>query len=813
MFASIGSRRWLSPLVACWEALCITLACLGLFTTAQAAEENDSPIVLIEVESFDSKGGWVVDQQFMDQMGSPYLLAHGLGEPVPDASGEINVPQAGKYRVWVRTRNWVAPWKVSEAPGRFQVLVDHQPLGTTFGVEGEAWHWQDGGVVEVGRNVSIGLHDLTGFEGRCDAILLCRDLSYQPPNDRNALAEFRSRHLGWNLDPTDVGSFDLVIIGGGVAGTAAAVTAARQSLRVALIQDRPVLGGNGSSEVRVWPEGHINLKPFPRVGDIVGELVPPKPFSSANAIDARYYDDARKLHVVQAEPNIALFLNHRMISATADDSVIRNVVAQHTHSGKRIRIVGKLFVDATGDGVLGALVGADYELMESGNMGASNLWSVDEITQNEPQLQCLCKDLDPVSISFSKSEQEQPFPRCPWAIDMSGLNFPGRKQGTGQWMEKRPPLQNLGAWFWESGFGKHPIDDMEWVRDYNLRAMYGAWDTLKNVDKLYPNHRLKWSAFIAGKRESRRLLGPVILCADDFRKNTQWPDPAFPCTWHIDLHDPDPQFQDQKLEEAFISRATNSQEYRYKGPYWAPYRCLYSRNIKNLFMAGRDVSCSHDGLGAIRVMRTCGMMGEAVGRAAWICVYHNCQPQQVFDQHLDLMKSLMEQPGVMRRRSISDPLHLPPNVEVPPISGAGLDPKSLPGYVIDDEDAKLTGNWQSTGSLTGFVGQGYQYSSDKNAKAVFEFSNVKAGHYDVRIAWQSHENRAKKARVVIRSADGIREFKIDQSRPPQGAHSFQSLGEFFFEPTRPAAIEYWVDGSGGMVHIDAVNIVPVAAKP
>ncbi len=331
------------------------------------------------------------------------------GRTGSDASGEITATEPGEYRVWVRTRNWVAPWDVKEAPGKFQVLINSQPLEPLFGVEGDAWHWQDGGKVRIGDKLQVALHDLTGFEGRCDAIVLSSDLSYHPPEEREALAKLRAEHLGWNQDPTDEGSYDLVVIGGGVAGTAAAVAAARQSLSVALIQDRPVLGGNGSSEVRVWPEGHINLKPYPRVGDIVGELVPPKPFSSANAIDAKYYDDAKKLQVVRNERNIKLFLNHRMIDAKTEDETIRSVVAQHTHSGKRVRIKGKLFLDATGDGVLGALAGADYELMESGNMGASNLWSVGDIVQNEPQLQCLCKDLDPVSYRSPRAKRSNPF--------------------------------------------------------------------------------------------------------------------------------------------------------------------------------------------------------------------------------------------------------------------------------------------------------------------------------------------------------------------------------------------------------------------
>src|SRR5262249_3122306 len=152
-------------------------------------------------------------------------------------------------------------------------------------------------------------------------------------------------------------------------------------------------------------------------------------------------------------------------------------------------------------------------------------------------------------------------------------------------------------------------NDMELVRDQNLRAMYGAWDTLKNVDGKFPNHRLKWAAFVAGKRESRRLLGDVIVTGDDFRNQTAFPDACFPCTWDLDLHYPNAAYA-AKEPDPFISKANFG---KYKGPYWAPYRCLYSRNIDNLFMAGRDISVTHEALGAVRVMRTCGMMGEITG--------------------------------------------------------------------------------------------------------------------------------------------------------------------------------------------------------
>lgn len=136
-------------------------------------------------------------------------------------------------------------------------------------------------------------------------------------------------------------------------------------------------------------------------------------------------------------------------------------------------------------------------------------------------------------------------------------------------------------------------------------------------------------------------MGDLVLTADDFRHGTEFKDGAFPCTWHIDVHSPHPDYFAKDDPEAFFSTFTRGEEYRYKQPYWAPYRCLYSRNIHNLFMAGRDISVSQDGLGPVRVMRTCGMMGEIVGMAASICKAHDCTPRDVYQSHLSELKDLM----------------------------------------------------------------------------------------------------------------------------------------------------------------------------
>ena len=602
--------------------------------------------VLLEAELFADPGGWDVDQQFMEQVGSSVLLAHGLGVPVKDARTTAKFPAAGSYRLWVRTRDWVAPWKAPGAPGKFQVLVNGKPLSQTFGIEGSKWHWQDGGLVEVGAQATVALHDLTGYEGRCDALLFSKDTTFQPPNDLSGLAKLRAALLGLPAQADDGGNFDLVVVGGGMAGTAAAVSAARNGLMVALVQDRPVLGGNGSSEVRVWPEGYTRQKPFSCIGDIVEELCTPKSKNSGNAKGGAIYDDERKLRVVRAEPRIKLFLEQRVNAVETIDKHIISVTAQNTRSSRRVKISGKFFVDCTGDATVGFLAGADSDISQQGFMGSSNLWNVFDVADSKQLLQCECKDKSALGVSAAAGNVAAPFPRAPWALDLTNKPFPGRP--TAKALHSAAPDSSLGGWFWESGFDKNPINDLEQIRDLNLRAMYGAWDALKNVDGLYPNHRLGWSAFIAGKRESRRLLGDVLLTAEDFHKSTAFPDSAFPCTWHIDVHTPDPKFANGLPGEEFISTYTHGESYTYQGPYWAPYRTLYSRNIANLFMAGRDISVTREALGAVRVMRTCGMMGEIVGKAASICVHHQTTPRGVYEMHLPLLKQLMQQPGATR---------------------------------------------------------------------------------------------------------------------------------------------------------------------
>ena len=634
---------------------------------ANTVKPKDGEFLFVEAEGFDNRGGWELDQQSMSQMGSPYLLAHGLGIAVQDATTTVTFPSAGKYRVWVRTKDWVAPWNAPGAPGKFQLLIDDKPLDEVFGTKSAEWHWHDGGSVEVGEEANIALHDLTGFEGRCEAVLFCKDVDFQPSNDVTQLKKFRRKLLGLDTEPADGGSFDLVVIGGGLAGTAAAVSGARQGLSVALVQDRPVLGGNGSSEVRVWPEGDTNQEPFPHLGDIVEEMLPDihkdtaenKWYTTMNGTTSSNFDDQRKTDLINKEPNITLFINHRQLETSMNEKTITSIMIENTGTGEQKTIKGTYFADCTGDATVGYQAGADYEhefSAENPVMGSSNLFNVLDAKEEDQVLACECKDKSSLMSQYEKGEFAQPFPRCPWALDLSNKPFPGRlKKKAKNELSDLKKFANM--WYWESGFDKDQVNDVELIRDHNFRAIYGAWDALKNVDGLYENLRLGWVAFIAGKRESRRLLGDVLLDGKHFKDSTVWTDAAFPCSWSIDLHTPAKRYQKGFKGKEFISIANHGKyegNYEPETPnrhnrlYWAPYRCLYSRNITNLFMAGRNISVSKTGLGPVRVMRTCGIMGEVVGKAAAICVKEKVTPRGVYETHVDKLHSMMNEPGGKR---------------------------------------------------------------------------------------------------------------------------------------------------------------------
>ena len=266
----------------------------------------------------------------------------------------------------------MAVWKAPGAPGRFQVLVNGTPLAETFGTKGVTWAWQDGGVIEAkDKRITLALHDLTGFDGRCDAIYLTADLQESPPNDNAPLAAWRKQALGLPAEPEDMGQFDLVVVGGGYGGMGSAISAARMGLKVALIQNRPVLGGNGSSEIRVWSQGLIRRGKYPHIGEMVEEFADRAKNSPGLAEE---FGDAQKEAHVRAEKNLSLFLNEHVYAAQTQGDRIVSVTSLNTSTSRERRFRGKLFSDCTGHGTLAHLAKAKYEIEFKDLLGMSNMW-------------------------------------------------------------------------------------------------------------------------------------------------------------------------------------------------------------------------------------------------------------------------------------------------------------------------------------------------------------------------------------------------------------------------------------------------------
>jgi len=577
-----------------------------LVLTASCGDKQHHEL-LVEAESFREKGGWLVDPQFTEQMGSAYLLAHGLGNPVENASTIVTIPASGKYHVWVRTRNWAkGNW---EAPGRFKLLINGNEFESILGTEEEIWHWQYAGKVTLkDPAMKIELRDLTGFEGRCDAIYLSTKKA-APPTENDELAVWR-RKLHDEADaPERTAEFDLVITGGGIAGCAAAIAAAEQGLLVALVHDRPVLGGNASSEIRVHTEG-ISWK-SDRIISMLNTVWWPNGSPEAIKDDRKRHDNIAKYD------NIRLFLNWRAYTANTSDGIISSVDARQTATGQRMRFKAPLFADCTGDGWIGYWAGAEYMYgREDSSLYGENwqehgeLWSPAKADNKVMGASVLWRSYD-AGIPVD-------FPEVPWAMEVAGDH--SATSGTWKWEFSRDDL--------------HQVDDAEYIRDHMLKAIYGSFSNAKK-EEANANTGLEWVGYLLGKRESRRLKGDYIYTFNDEKNMTEFPDAVAMETRTVDVH-----YQQKETDSSlpdFLSEAL----YYKVDHYYIPYRSLYSVNIENLFMAGRCFSCSHVGLGGPRVMHTTGQMGVAVGYAASLCKKYNTLPRGIYENHIGELRKLI----------------------------------------------------------------------------------------------------------------------------------------------------------------------------
>lgn len=559
---------------------------------------------------FEDHGGWIADPQFMEVMHSSEMLAHGLGHPVRDARTGFNAPAGDSYHIWVRTRNWAAWWTDRPGPGKFTLAVDGQPLETVFGSGSPQWHWQYGGTIrlEAGRH-QLAVHDLDGFDARFDAVLFTTEEG--EPGEIDAM---RRRLLPLPKEPENRGHFDFVVVGGGVAGMCAAISAARLGSRVALVQDRKVFGGNNSSEVRVGLGGRLNIGRFPALGYLLNEFGPAR---KGNARTADVYEDEKKAAAIATEKNITAFTGYRVTSVRKEGARIVSVTATQVDDYTEILLEGDYFADCTGDATLGVLAGAQW------TMGRES-----KQTYGEPSAP---DRPDGITLGasvqwYSETRPERvDFPDIDWGLPID---------------EETVQNARRGQWYWEVGMRDDMVQEAERIRDYGMYVAYSNWSYLKNHSRFRDEvacEDLAWLSFYAGKRESRRLFGDHILTENDLLNFIQYPDGCVSTSWYIDDHEPDPD-NAARFKEPWLSRGRLTPlDY-----YPIPYRCLYNRDVENMFMAGRDISVSHLALGTVRVMRTCAMEGEVVGMAADLCRRHQCLPRQIYLEHFEDLKSLME---------------------------------------------------------------------------------------------------------------------------------------------------------------------------
>ncbi len=418
------------------------------------------------------------------------------------------------------------------------------------------------------------------------------------------------------------GKYDTVVIGGGLAGVCAAIAAVRNGCTVALVQDRPMLGGNASSEMRVNITGASHTFRYARESGIVEEIRIEDRFRNCaehqvnGSISAII--DLVLWEWVERESNITLFLNATARKPImASERLIQALVAEQLSIEKTLHLKADVFIDCSGDGLIAAEAGAEFRMGREAR---------DEFGEDRaPAVADHCTLGS--SLMFGSRDLGRPvrFERPGWARQYpTDADLPHRSHGR----------ITSGFWWIEYGGMLDTIDDNEKIRDELLKHLMGVWDHIKNHGAHgAESYIIQWVAALPSKRESRRFVGDHMLTQGDIESATVFEDRVAYGGWPIDLHPP----------EGIYSTERPAHMPPLQEPYSIPFRCLCSRTIDNLMMAGRNISVSHVALGSTRVMGTCAIQGQAVGTAAALCKKHGVLPREVGRAHIrELQQQLLK---------------------------------------------------------------------------------------------------------------------------------------------------------------------------
>lgn len=418
--------------------------------------------------------------------------------------------------------------------------------------------------------------------------------------------------------------FGVVVVGAGPAGICAAVSAARGGAKTALITDRPILGGSASSEIRVTPSGADNApwNRFARETGIMEEisLMLADKVRTSGIWRWMHYDEIY-FTLTAAEPNLTVFLNTTIHEVERrKDGSIATIRGIQLRAEKHISFKGKFFIDCSGDGTLGFLAGADYRVGREAHNEFGEKFAPVESDRGTMG----------ATLLFSSVDRGHAVPFTPpaWALDVSKLpTLLESDKMLQREFYRLPDGTFYGLWWAEYGGALDSIHDDGQVLWHTRRLIYGLWDYIKNSGKFANVERLEidWIGVLPGKRESRRLMGPLVLTANDFLAQREFEDRIGFAGWPVDIHPPHG-YQDPApaCTHEYLPGITD-----------IPFRCLYSRNVPNLLFAGRDISVSHEGLGVLRVISTTAVMGQAVGTAVTLALRKSLTIDEISREHIN----------------------------------------------------------------------------------------------------------------------------------------------------------------------------------
>lgn len=427
---------------------------------------------------------------------------------------------------------------------------------------------------------------------------------------------------------------DVCVIGGGLAGTFAAIAAARHGAKVVLMQDRPMLGGNASSEIRMWVSGAgtrvRNLQETGIMEEVLLENMYRNPTRNFSIWDSILYEK------VKAETNIELLLNCACCFAECEDKIIKNVTGFQLTTYTWQKVEAETFIDCSGDSILAELVDAEYMVGREAKETFGETWGLEETDKKTMGMSLM--------IQAHETDHKCEFIPPEWAYKFT----------TDEEMNFKPHdcLNRIETnFYWiELGGEVDSLHDTEEVRDELIKIAYGAWDHIKNQgDHGADNWELDFIGFLPGKRESRRYVGDYVLTQQDVENGTLFDDEVAYGGWQIDNHLPGGFFMNG-------NGGSDLQKKRLTEPYGIPLRSLYSKNVTNLMFAGRNISASHLAFATTRVMGTCGVMGQAVGTAAALMTKYHITARQLGAEKIEELQAILMEddcflPGIQRKMS------------------------------------------------------------------------------------------------------------------------------------------------------------------